>query len=242
MGELYVGTSGWAYDEWAGVFYPPQLKPRHRLAFYIAHFPALEINATFYRIPSPTMLDAWNRQLPADYHLVVKGPRLITHRLRLADYIEPLKLFFSRVGRLRALKVVLWQLPPSLHKDVARLEGFLSDLPGDWRHTVEFRHTSWWEREVADLLARHAAAFVAVSHPRLPADLLPTTDFLYLRFHGLGRELYRYNYSQAELAEWVGRLKPLLKGRRLYAFFNNTAEGHAPQNAAVFKHLLAGML
>ena len=94
------------------------------------------------------------------------------------------------------------------------------------------------DAEVAALLARHAAAFVAVSHPRLPDDVLPTTDFLYARFHGVGEQLYCYDYSRRELAQWAERLAPHLRGRMLYAFFNNTADGHAPRNALTMRGIL----
>jgi uncharacterized protein YecE (DUF72 family) len=129
-------------------------------------------------------------------------------------------------------------LPPSLHKDVERLDRFLAALPGTVRHAVEFRHASWWDDEVAAALARHAAAFVAVSHPALPDEVRPTTDFLYVRFHGLGKELYRYDYSREELAEWAARLGPHRHGRTLYAFFNNDYNANAPRNALTFRELL----
>jgi uncharacterized protein YecE (DUF72 family) len=169
---------------------------------------------------------------------VVKGSRLITHLKKLADCQEPLETFLERVAQLRRLKVILWQLPPSLHKDVERLDRFLSQLPAEVRHAVEFRHESWWDEEVAALLKHHKAAFVAISHPRLPDAIHATTDFLYLRFHGLGRQLYRYDYCDEELAAWTARLQPLLRGRTLYAFFNNDYDANAPRNAATFRKLL----
>ena len=122
--------------------------------------------------------------------------------------------------------------------DLERLGRFLSRLPRQVRHAVEFRHASWWNDETADCLRQHRAAFVAVSHPKLPADASATTDFLYLRFHGLGAELYRYRYSRRELRAWVKRLDPLLPGRTLYAFFNNDYDAHAVANAATFRELL----
>jgi uncharacterized protein YecE (DUF72 family) len=107
------------------------------------------------------------------------------------------------------------------------------------RHAVEFRHPSWWDDDVADVLAQHATAFVAISHPALPEDVVPTADFLYVRFHGKGRELYRYDYTDEELDAWSARLKPHLTSRRLYAFFNNTYEARATKNAYRFRELLA---
>jgi uncharacterized protein YecE (DUF72 family) len=236
--RFFVGTSGWSYDDWAGPFYPKAVKAADRLAFYTERFDAVELNASFYRTPTQPMIDAWNRRLPERFHLVAKGPRTITHLKKLVDCREVLAAFADRMRRVRALRAILWQLPPSLAKDVPRLEAFLAELPGDFRHAVEFRHPSWWDDEVAETLRRHDAAFAAVSHPRLPDAVRPTTDFLYVRFHGLGEQLYRYDYSREELAAWVDRLRPHLGGRTLYAFFNNTDRANAPRNAALMRELV----
>ncbi len=236
--KIFVGTSGWTYDDWSGPFYPKGVAGSERLSFYATRFSTVEVNATFYRLPTQAMIDAWNRRLPAGFHLVVKGSRVITHLKKLADCSEPLGMFLDRVAQLRALRVILWQLPPSLHKDPDRLERFLAALPTDWRHAVEFRHVSWWDEQVQALLRAYGAAMVAVSHPRLPSDVIPTADFLYLRFHGLGRQLYRYDYTDQQLREWVTRVRPHLRGRTLYAFFNNDYHAHAPRNAARFEELL----
>jgi uncharacterized protein YecE (DUF72 family) len=236
---IHVGTSGWSYKDWAGVFYPPKIKGADQLAYYAGQFDSVEINATFYRTPNQPMIDAWNRNLPPSFHLVVKGARSVTHLKKLANCEDPLALFLDRVLQLRTLRVILWQLPPSLHKDVARLDHFLAMLPGGVRHAVEFRHASWWDDEVTETLTRHKAALATLSHPQLPDRIDVTTDFLYLRFHGVGQQLYRYDYSRDELARWAERIRPHLSGRTLYAFFNNDYEANAPRNAAVLRELLA---
>lgn len=237
-GEIHVGTSGWAYDDWAGVFYPAGLKAANRLEYYASRFGALEINVSFYRLPTPAMIDAWNRRLPEDFQLIVKGSRTITHLKKLVDYQEPLGVFWARVRPLRTLRMVLWQLPPSLRKDVERLDRFLADLPAGVRHAVEFRHESWWGGEVADVLARRGAVMVAVSHPTMPDTVVPTCDALLVRFHGLTTPLYRYDYSDEELAAWAERLRPHLAGRTLFAMFNNGYEGNAVRNALRFREML----
>ena len=238
--SIHVGTSGWTYDDWSARFYPPEVRGSDRLAFYCREFDTVEVNATFYRLPTEAMVGAWNRTLTRRFHLVVKGSRLVTHVKKLADCSEPLEVFWGRARQLRSLRAILWQLPPSLSKDVQRLERFLSHLPGreTVRHAVEFRHPSWWDEEVAGVLERHAAASVAVSHPDLPDAIRPTADFLYVRFHGLGKQLYRYDYSEKELRRWADRLAPHLRGRALYAFFNNDYEAKAPRNAATFREML----
>jgi uncharacterized protein YecE (DUF72 family) len=238
--EIHVGTSGWTYDDWSGPFYPKDVRVAARLAYYARQFDTVEVNATFYRLPTQAMIDAWNRTLPEQYRLVLKGSRYVTHLRKLVDCEEALAAFWERARQLRAIKVILWQLPPSLGKDVDRLARFLGGLPEEVRHAIEFRHASWWERpeDVEAVLARHRAAWVGVSYSGLPDSILPTTDFLYVRFHGLGKERYRYDYSRSELQDWAVRLVPHLAGRALYAFFNNDYEANAPRNAMVFRELL----
>ncbi len=239
---IFVGTSGWTYDDWLGVFYPPDLPAAERITFYAQHFPAVELNASFYRLPTANMIAAWNRRLPGDFHMAVKGWRSITHLSKLVDCGDKVELFVSRVEGLKTLRVILWQLPPSLHIDLERIDNFLGCLPQKFRYAVEFRHKSWWTDEAAKLLRRHDVAFVAVSHPRLPPDVFVTTDFIYVRFHGLGKQLYRYNYSDEELEEWVERVRPYLKSSSVYAFFNNDWEGHAIRNARRFAEMLRASL
>lgn len=239
--SVYVGTSGWTYDDWNGVFYPPGVRGPDRLAYYAQKFDTVEVNATYYRFPSPAAINAWNSRLEDDFHLVVKGHRSITHYKKLVDCRDTLQAFMERVLQLNRLKVILWQMPPSLHKDVDRLDVFLKMLPATVRHAVEFRHPSWWNDDTKALLTRHNAAFVAVSHPKLPDTILTTADFLYLRWHGLGKELYRYDYSHEELAEWARRVRPLIEGRTLYAFFNNDYEAHAPKNAVILRNILGNI-
>jgi len=237
--SAFIGTSGWTYDDWQGAFYPDDVKGAERLSFYATKFDTVEVNATFYRNPAPSAIKAWNTRLGPEFHLVVKGSRAVTHLKKLADFEEALGRCLDRVLQLKRLRVILWQLPPSLHKDVERLDAFLHVLPVSVRHAVEFRHESWWDDKVANVLTRHKAAFVAISHPTLPDTWFTTTDFLYVRFHGIERHLYRYDYTRDELSGWVERLKPDLEGRTLYAFFNNDYHANAPRNALVFRDLLA---
>jgi uncharacterized protein YecE (DUF72 family) len=248
MPEIHVGTSGWTYDDWTGRFYPEKVKGPQRLSYYAERFDTVEVNASFYRFPTQNMIKAWNRRLGEDFHLVVKGHRRITHHAKLVDCESSLSGFLERVGELERLKMVLWQLPPSLERDDERLGGFLELLrdvqqeqgleAGAVRHAVEFRDESWWCDDVAEILAVHDACFVGVSHPELPKDVRPTTDVLYVRFHGEGDEPYKYDYDEQELRDWADRLRPHLEGRRLYAFFNNDWQANAPRNAETFRGLL----
>lgn len=236
--NLYLGTSGWVYPDWNGRFYPEKLKANERLKFYASHLNALEINASFYRLPSEATIASWNQTLGDHYHLVVKGSQYITHDKRLQDIDEALSVFLARVNSLKSLKIILWQLPPSLGKDRELLVSFLEKLPPNFRYAIEFRHTSWWSPEVVAILRDFHVAFVAVSHPKLPEFLYDTTDFLYLRFHGLGEKLYDYDYSYEELFVWAKKLRPYLKTRELFVFFNNCYHTHAIRNGELFKGIL----
>jgi len=241
--EIHVGTSGWTYDDWQGRFYPPEVKGPERLAFYTRFFDTVEINATFYRTPGAKVITAWNQRLGPDFHLVVKGSRAVTHLRRLKDPDRSLEPFLERVLELERLKVILWQLPPSLENAPRLLEDFLDRLgrlAGEGpRQAMEFRHPGWWNRTTAEILSRHQAAFVAVSHPRMPDQIFPTTDFLYLRFHGSGPKVYQHHYDLEELESWAGKIRPHLGQRALYAFFNNDHLAHAPANAAQLRDLLS---
>lgn len=249
MTAWHVGTSGWTYDDWNGRFYPEEVKGAERLSYYADRFDTVEVNASFYRFPTSNMIKAWNRRLGPDFHLVVKGHRRVTHQSKLVNCEDSVAGFLERVGQLQPLELVLWQLPPSLHRDDDRLEAFLKSLPAaareqgldpaSLRHAVEFRDESWWSEDVAEILSRHDVCFVSVSHPQLPKTVLATTDLLYLRFHGEGGQLYDYDYSQAELRQWVDRIAPYLDGRTLYAFFNNDFQANAPRNAESFRALVA---
>ena len=234
-----MGTSGWVYRDWCGLFYPPDLPAKERLRFYTEHFDTVEINSTFYRLASLAGTATWQRTVPRGFRFVAKGSQFITHRLKLRDCERAVARFFERLEPLSSLRAVLWQLPESFPRDVDRVDAFLAILPEHVRHALELRDPWWWDEPRArEVLERHRVAFCAVSHPALPPDVIPTTDFLYVRFHGLGERKYDYHYSPAELAEWVERLKAPMRGRETYVFFNNDYHCQAIDNAKTFAHLL----
>jgi uncharacterized protein YecE (DUF72 family) len=234
-----IGTSGWSYGHWAGDFYPSGLPARDQLPFYASRFPTVEINATFYRLPSESTVRAWRERVPPSFVFAVKGSRLITHQRRLQGVDESLATFLSRIGLLGdALAVVLWQLPPSQQIDTALLDQFLGALPPGTRHAVEFRHRSWLVAEAFSVLRAHGAAHVHVSSDLLPADLTTTADFVYVRFHGLAA--FTGAYPAEALAPWAAFLDEQRDaGHDAYVFFNNDAWGHAPRDAARLRELLA---
>jgi uncharacterized protein YecE (DUF72 family) len=240
--RIHVGTSGFVYADWCGRFYPEKLPAKRRLAHYASHFDTLEINATHYRLASANQVAGWNAVLPSHFHTVCKGSAFLTHRIKLAGPLlaRGLGRFFEPLAALRTLRVVLWQLPQTFPRDLERVDRFLALLPRHVRHAFEPRDPWWWNDDVAALLRKHEVAFCAVSHPALPADVVPTTDFLYLRFHGLGEELYHYKYTTRELSQWIERLRAPLRGRSLYAFFNNDWVCNAIADAVILRALLAG--
>ncbi|MBE3076513.1 MAG: DUF72 domain-containing protein [Actinobacteria bacterium] len=233
VGRIRVGTSGWSYDHWAGVFYPDRLPAARRLEFYASRFDTVEIDATFYRLPSEHAVASWRDAVPDGFVFAVKGSRLITHFRRLADVDDALATFLGRMSVLgEKLDVVLWQLPPNLPADTVLLARFLKRLPtGRVRHVVEFRHESWLAEETFTVLREYGAAHVHVSSDAMPESLTPTADFVYARFHGTSS--CHGAYDSPALEPWAGFLRGQAdSGRDCYAYFNNDAAGHAPADAA----------
>ena len=237
--SIAVGTSGWSYDHWDGVFYPDDVAHADRLGYYVTQFPAVEVNYSFYRLPSATTIVSWHDAAPDRFRYAVKGSRYITHVLRLTDAAEAVGHFMERVAGLKAfLGVALWQLPPNFEVDLDVLDAFLGILPRRVRHAVEFRHESWLTEETFDLLERHGAALVCVSSADMPAVRRATADFAYARFHGLDTG-YDYDYTEADLQPWAAFFTEQSRdGRDGYVFFNNDAHGNAPRDAKT----LIGML
>ncbi len=229
-----VGTCGWMYADWRGRFYPPGLPAARWRDAYVATFPAVEVDATFYRLPSETAITAWRRAADAapGFRFALKGSRLITHVRRLGAVEEALAAYVARVRPLGpALAFVLWQLPPDLRLDPGRLCAFLDRLPEDLRHAVEFRHPSWLEPGVLEALGSRGIACCWVSSSVMPGEAPDTAGFVTLRFHGLAGG-YAHDYTDAELASWAGRLAAVAaSGREAYAFFNNDSLARAPADA-----------
>jgi uncharacterized protein YecE (DUF72 family) len=242
MRRVWIGTSGWVYKEWAGHFYPKGWPKKDEFAYYTRHFPTVEINATFYRLPSKKMVRGWHERSPEGFQFAVKGSRYLTHIRRLKDTGPGLKKYFRRLVPLaEKTGPILWQLPPSFQKNVenqARLARFLARLPTPYRHAVEFRHPSWFDEETFGLLRRHNAGNVWISSLRMPADHTITADFVYLRFHGLKGGAY-HDYTDDELAPWAEQLARVAR-RRLpaYVYFNNDLNTRAPLNAEALMRLL----
>jgi uncharacterized protein YecE (DUF72 family) len=202
--RTFVGTSGWSYKEWRGSFYPAKLPANGMLSYYAERFRAVEVNNSFYRIPSERVLAGWAEQVPAQFRFVMKASRRITHNHRLRDDDGSLAYFLRAVNPLgERLGPTLFQLPPTFQLDLSRLRGFLERLPKRWPAAVEFRHPSWFVDEIYELLRSRDVPLVIVDEDREDgegAPLVPTASWGYLR-------LRRGNYSSADLASWADRIE-----------------------------------
>jgi len=259
--DIRIGTSGWHYDHWAGPFYPADLPKDKWLQYYAQHFDTVELNNTFYHLPKEETFRNWCKRAPAGFLFTVKANRYITHIKRLKDPQEVLDRFFERVRLLKKkLGPILYQLPPSLHKDLVRLEGFLQVLssvilnPSLCSRTgsaqrseeslsrrpdsvFEFRHESWYCEDTYKLLGKFNVGFCIHDLSGLESPRVVTGDIIYVRFHGTtGR--YSGCYSKSMLANWAKWLKDQAKDvRSIYVYFNNDACAYAVRNAKELKEL-----
>lgn len=239
--RYHIGTSGWHYDHWRVVFYPTGLSKPRWLGFYADHFATVELNNSFYHLPSEKAFANWHDSSPANFTFAVKVSRFITHIKRLRNAEEPLQNFLARARGLRGkLGPLLYQLPPSMKRNDEVLEAFLSLLPGELDHVVEFRHESWLSDEVFDILHHHNVGLCVFDMPALTCPLVATADLAYIRFHG-SAGLYWSCYSDEELKEWAQRISRLAERvKKVYIYFNNDAEGFAVRNAMTLTRYLSG--
>jgi uncharacterized protein YecE (DUF72 family) len=238
---IHIGTSGWSYDHWNGVLYPPGLPASRRLDAYTARFPTVELNASFYRWPPPPTFARWRDRLPPGFLLSAKAPRWLTHGRRLLhpeSWIDRIAASWHELGDRRA--VLLVQLPPDLERDDARLAYFLEAMPPWIRVAVEWRHASWNDEGVFRLLEDHGAAMCVMSGAGLPCVLRATSDIVYVRMHGPDHErLYAGSYSDTDLAWWADRIREWRESEKdVYVYFNNDGDGNAVRNAQTLTDLL----
>lgn len=241
-GQVLIGTSGWHYGPWWGPFYPPDLPKGDALPFYATRFPAVELNAPFYRTPSLEAVAGWAERSPDRFVFAWKASKFITHWKRLlpgsannlALTEERLRLLGPKAGP------VLFQLPPKMGRDLERLAAFLDLLPSGRRYAFEFRHPSWYEAATLNLLHSRGAALCLSDHAHAPAPWEATADFVYIRGHGpSGR--YHGSYDDAALATWAGRIRAWQEGGRdVCCFFDNDIKAAAPADAARLAAMLRG--
>jgi uncharacterized protein YecE (DUF72 family) len=229
--QILTGTSGFSYTAWRGTFYPEKLPEAQMLGFYAERLAAVEINNTFYRMPTPEQLGRWAAETPAGFRFALKSPRQITHMKKLIDVGDAVARLAETARTLGdRLGPILFQLPPFLRKDLGVLEAFLATVPPGLRVAVEFRHESWLSADVYDVLKRHDAALCCADSEDFATPLEATAGWGYLR-------LRRQDYDQAALRIWADRLKTQAY-EEAYVFFKHEDEGAGPALADSFKSMM----
>jgi len=239
-GKAYIGTSGWNYKSWRNNFYGNRPQ-KQWLRFCSERFTGIEVNGTFYRLQEKSTYNKWREQTPDNFPFAIKGHRYVTHNKKLLDVEKSVIRCRQSASPLgQRLVAVLWQLPAFLKKDGARLEKFVKTLR-HWsgpRHAIEFRHKSWFDNEVAECLRQYGVGVCMSEAPDWPMWEKVTTDVVYIRLHGHTRK-YASSYSKPALGRWATRIRRWLKeSRAVHVYFDNDAEGAAPQNALTLLQML----
>lgn len=235
----HIGCSGFYYKEWKELFYPKGLPATQWFDYYARHFNTLELNVTFYRFPEVSFLQNWYRKSPAGFSFAVKAPRLITHQRLFRNTGELLKDFYRTIceGLQEKLQGVLFQFHSSITWSEDFLVRVLDQLDLSLLNVLEFRHESWWNQQVYDMLAAKGVVFCSISHPHLPDRVITNSDVVYYRFHGIP-ELYYSPYAPGFLHKVMEAIKTAGTVKEALLYFNNTAQGAAVMNALYAKQLV----
>lgn len=231
-GKIYIGTSGWKYKHWNGVFYPKELKQKDQLHYYYQLFNTVELNNSFYRQPTAENFSAWRAAVPAGFTYAVKANRYFTHLKKLKVNAEEIEEFLNNSAYLKEkLGPILFQLPPHWHINTERLAHFLALLPKGFRYVFEFRNQTWYHEEVNDLLANYNAAFCIYELAGHSSPLSVTADFVYVRLHGPGAK-YQGSYNDETLKTWANFAENMVNSDKdIYIYFDNDQAGYAAFNA-----------
>jgi uncharacterized protein YecE (DUF72 family) len=237
MQNIYIGTSGWNYDHWKGIFYPESCSMPKRLEYYAKHFTSVEINTTFYHILNSRAFENWYKRTPDDFQLSVKAYRYITHIKWKEEFWRPLKEFRASLVSLKdKLGPTLFQFPPTLTFDKEIFERFCRLLEAGQRYTIEAQHPSWLEEDALSALKQHQIAWcISDKDEKYPYLETATSDFIYIRLHG-SKKLSASEYSEDELVRWAEKIEKWHKDT--YVYFDNDYMGYAPKNASRLKELL----
>jgi uncharacterized protein YecE (DUF72 family) len=229
--KIHVGTSGYGYKEWKGIFYPEKISPKDMLRFYSERLGAVEINNTFYRMPTETVLSSWAGQVPDDFVFAIKAPQVITHLKRLRNVEEETEYFFRTLAVLGSkLGPVLFQFPASFRADRAALKDFLDLIPRDVSCAFDFRSQSWFGDEILELLRKKGCSLCIEDTDENPAGgIVGTAPWGYLR-------LRRSGYGDADLSLWIERVFSQ-KWKRAFVFFKHEEAADGPEMAMYFRQL-----
>ncbi len=233
-----IGTSGWNYKHWRGVFYPSKLPQRGWFEHYAKSFDTVEINNSFYRLPSEETFDAWRKQAPPNFCYAVKASRYLTHFRKLKEPQEPLNTFFLRADHLKkTLGPILYQLPPHWHVNLERFEEFCTALPKKHMHVVEFRDVSWLVEDVFRVMENYGVGHCIHDMGQLKVPQRVTAETVYVRLHGVQK--YSGSYPRRDLEGWAQQIDDWVKQKLdVYVYFNNDAQGYAIENALSLKELV----
>jgi uncharacterized protein YecE (DUF72 family) len=241
MAEIRIGTSGYHYNHWRGTFYPEKLPQKQWLSYYLEHFDTVELNNTFYRLPTFDAMNAWRENTPPNFLFAVKGSRFITHNLKLSRPENAIHNILPRAETLgKKLGPILWQLPPKWRVNAQRLEEFLQALPTYHRYVFELREFSWLTAEIYALLERYNAAFCIYEIAGFQSPMITTSDVVYVRLHGPGEKKYQGSYERGTLRRWARQIENWYDvGKNVYVYFDNDEAGYAPHNAIALKKMLS---
>jgi uncharacterized protein YecE (DUF72 family) len=240
--DIRIGTSGFHYKHWIGPFYPAKTPAAKMLDFYLRHFDSVELNNSFYRLPTAEAFDAWREATPANFVFAVKASRFITHNKKLKDPEHALDNLLPRAAHLGPkLGPILFQLPPHWRVNPDRLQNLLDILPRDLRYAFEFRELSWITPTIDSILKKFNAAFCIYELAGYHSPLHITADFAYVRLHGPTSGKYQGSYSQKKLQEWARQIKAWSNDlRAIYVYFDNDQSGYAAANALTLKNTILG--
>lgn len=239
-GKIYIGTSGFSYDNWKGEFYPENISKKDWLEFYAQKFNSLEINSSFYHLPKKKTFSNWAGKTPENFVFSIKASRYITHLKKLADPQEPLTRLVDSAKELgNKLGSFIFQLPGNLKKDTEKLDNLLKAAKEmKIKAAFEFRDESWFDEEVYSLLEAYGSGVVISSSPKFPYHEKITGNICYIRLHGR-EKLYHSSYSRQELKKFASIAEDCRKkGIDTYIYFNNDALGHAFRNALALQELV----
>jgi uncharacterized protein YecE (DUF72 family) len=240
MAEIRIGTSGYHYSHWRGTFYPEKLPQKQWLAYYLEHFDTVELNNTFYKLPTFDAMASWRDNTPPNFLFAVKGSRFITHNLKLSRPENAINNILPRAEVLGPkLGPILWQLPPKWRVNTQRIEEFLETLPHH-RYAFEFREPSWLTAKIYELLERYNAAFCIYQLAGFQSPVLTTADFVYIRLHGPNDRKYQGSYERGVMRRWARQIENWYDlGKSVYVYFDNDQAGFAAHNALVLRKLLS---
>lgn len=238
--RILIGTSGWSYAHWHGPFYPADLPQDRRLKYYAQNFQSVEVNSTFYRLPTQETLRRWRDSVPPDFVFAIKASRYITHIKKLSEPAKSLSALFERISLLEGqLGPILFQLPPRWRFDRQRLATFLEALSGEFRYAFEFRDPSWLNAYSLALLSQHNAAFCIYELDGFLSPKEITADFIYARLHGPDGPS-QGSYDSRTLSSWAEAFTTWsAQERSIYCYFDNDQGGYAVHNALYLKSILA---